>query len=187
MRCVSARRWLNPCERDPVQPPQRFLAGRNGALPDGGVPGRLRPGICGAAFCRSVSGAPYARTTTSDGDAWSSFPHDHARSRVYRWGGEMACWGSAISSSACVSPLLYGMDRIRSSRSAPLAWSTARVAMVKISRTTTSACLIHPSTALCVGSINSLGSVFPMSSCWRRAGGVDGISPRPSTWAWCPL
>ena len=22
---------------------------------------------------------------SADGDAWSSFPHDHARSRVYRW------------------------------------------------------------------------------------------------------
>ena len=23
---------------------------------------------------------------SADGDAWRSFPHDHARSRVYRWG-----------------------------------------------------------------------------------------------------
>ena len=23
---------------------------------------------------------------SADGDAWTSFPHDHARSRVYRWG-----------------------------------------------------------------------------------------------------
>ncbi|MFM1812843.1 MAG: hypothetical protein RLZZ336_1781, partial [Cyanobacteriota bacterium] len=23
---------------------------------------------------------------SSDGDAWRSFPHDHARSRAYRWG-----------------------------------------------------------------------------------------------------
>ena len=23
---------------------------------------------------------------SADGDAWESFPHDHARSRVYRWG-----------------------------------------------------------------------------------------------------
>ena len=22
---------------------------------------------------------------SADGDAWSSFPHDHARSRAYRW------------------------------------------------------------------------------------------------------
>ena len=25
---------------------------------------------------------------SSDGDAWSPFPHDHARSWVYRWGGD---------------------------------------------------------------------------------------------------
>ena len=23
---------------------------------------------------------------SADGDAWTSFPHDHARSRAYRWG-----------------------------------------------------------------------------------------------------
>ncbi|MEY4297740.1 MAG: hypothetical protein RLZZ423_919, partial [Cyanobacteriota bacterium] len=23
---------------------------------------------------------------SADGNAWASFPHDHARSRVYRWG-----------------------------------------------------------------------------------------------------
>ena len=23
---------------------------------------------------------------SADGDVWTSFPHDHARSRVYRWG-----------------------------------------------------------------------------------------------------
>ncbi len=23
---------------------------------------------------------------SADGDAWTSFPHDHARSRTYRWG-----------------------------------------------------------------------------------------------------
>ena len=25
---------------------------------------------------------------SADGDAWNWFPHDHARSRVYRWGDE---------------------------------------------------------------------------------------------------
>ena len=27
-----------------------------------------------------------SRDYSADGDAWSFFPHDHARSRVYRWG-----------------------------------------------------------------------------------------------------
>ncbi len=31
-------------------------------------------------------GGPSARTTRRTADAWDYFPHDHARSRAYRWG-----------------------------------------------------------------------------------------------------
>ena len=34
----------------------------------------------------SGNGAPSARITAPNGDAWNYFPHDHARSRAYRWG-----------------------------------------------------------------------------------------------------
>ena len=37
-------------------------------------------------YSRSASGAPSARTTATDGDAWDYFSHDQARSRAYRWG-----------------------------------------------------------------------------------------------------
>ena len=46
------------------------------APPRGGPGGRTSP---------SARGAPCARTTAADGDAWDYFPHDHARSRAYRW------------------------------------------------------------------------------------------------------
>ncbi len=32
-----------------------------------------------------MPGAPSARTIPPTGDAWAYFPHDHARSRAYRW------------------------------------------------------------------------------------------------------
>ena len=34
----------------------------------------------------SASGARCAKTTAPHGTAWEYFPHDHARSRAYRWG-----------------------------------------------------------------------------------------------------
>ena len=43
-------------------------------------------GSAGGPISASASGAPCARTTAPDGTAWDYFPHDHARSRAYRWG-----------------------------------------------------------------------------------------------------
>ncbi len=34
----------------------------------------------------SASGARFARIIVANGDVWGYFPHDHARSRAYRWG-----------------------------------------------------------------------------------------------------
>ncbi len=50
------------------------------------------------------------------GDAWSSFPHDHARSRVYRW-GEDGWRRSATAGSTCASASRCGTAATRSSRS----------------------------------------------------------------------
>ena len=46
--------------------------------------GRAR-GSGGVRTCRSGRGARCARTTAPGGDAWEYLPHDHARSRAYRW------------------------------------------------------------------------------------------------------
>ena len=50
------------------------------------MPGEARPGRSGARTSASASGARCARTTAPHGNAWDYFPHDHARSRAYRWG-----------------------------------------------------------------------------------------------------
>ena len=46
-----------------------------------------RPGTgsAGGPTSASAPGARSARTTAPDGTAWDYFPHDHARSRAYRW------------------------------------------------------------------------------------------------------
>jgi hypothetical protein len=44
------------------------------------------------------------------GNAWEYFPHDHARSRVYRW-GEDGSWASVTAGAGCAlpSPSLFGL------------------------------------------------------------------------------
>jgi hypothetical protein len=67
---------------------------------------------------------------SADGDAWTSFPHDHARSRAYRWGEDgllgicdnqgrlcfgLALWNGVdpILKDAAAAAALVSMDRIR--------------------------------------------------------------------------
>ena len=50
------------------------------------TPGARRTGSAGGPTSPSASGAPSARTTRPTATAWNYFPHDHARSRAYRWG-----------------------------------------------------------------------------------------------------
>ena len=50
---------------------------------------------------------------SADGDAWEYFPHEHARSRAYRW-SEDGLAASATSSSACASRSRSGTGATRS-------------------------------------------------------------------------
>ena len=53
---------------------------------------------------------------SADGTAWDYFPHDHARSRAYRW-GEDGLAGICDRSSGCALRWRCGTGAIRSSRS----------------------------------------------------------------------
>ena len=50
---------------------------------------------------------------SADGDAWNYFPHEHARSRAYRW-GEDGIGGFCDAKQRSVSRLRSGTARIRS-------------------------------------------------------------------------
>ena len=52
----------------------------------------------------------------ADGDAWDSFPHDHARSRAYRW-SEDGLAGICDDRQRLPRPRRSGTARTRSSRS----------------------------------------------------------------------
>ena len=54
---------------------------------------------------------------SADGDAWSSFPHDHARSRAYRWGEDGMAGFSDVEQRLCLSVALWnGRDPILKER-----------------------------------------------------------------------
>ena len=50
---------------------------------------------------------------SAGGDAWDYFPHDHARSRAYRW-NEDGSAGSATTARRCASPCRSGTGATRS-------------------------------------------------------------------------
>jgi hypothetical protein len=52
---------------------------------------------------------------SADGDAWNYFPHDHARSRVYRWGEDGMLGICASDCRICFSVAFWnGRDRCSS-------------------------------------------------------------------------
>ena len=54
---------------------------------------------------------------SADGDAWSSFPHDHARSRAYRWGEDGLLGISDAKGQLCFGLTLWnGRDPILKER-----------------------------------------------------------------------
>src|SRR3978361_2375230 len=54
---------------------------------------------------------------SADGDAWSSFPHDHARSRAYRWNEDGIAGLSDIHHELCLGLALWnGKDAILKER-----------------------------------------------------------------------
>src|SRR4051794_16816617 len=54
---------------------------------------------------------------SANGDAWSSFPHEHARSRAYRWGEDGLAGFSDIEQRLCLGLALWnGVDPILKER-----------------------------------------------------------------------
>ena len=65
------------------------------------------------------------------GTAWEYFPHDHARSRAYRW-GKMGLGGSATVTSGFVSRWRFGTGAIRSLKSVCSASQEMKAIMAKM-------------------------------------------------------
>src|SRR5579885_3379338 len=70
---------------------------------------------------------------SATGECWDYFPHDHARSRAYRW-AKTVCWASATGRPACASRWPSGTAPIRFSRNASSASPVRKATTVKTSR-----------------------------------------------------
>ena len=65
----------------------------------------------------SGSGERFARTTAPDGEAWDYLPHDHARSRAYRWGEDGLAGFCDVEQRLCLGLALWnGRDPILKER-----------------------------------------------------------------------
>lgn len=54
---------------------------------------------------------------SADGDAWTYFPHEHARSRTYRWGEDGLLGISDVDQRVCFAPAFWnGRDRMLKER-----------------------------------------------------------------------
>ena len=78
---------------------------------------REATGTCGARTSASGNGERSARTTAPTGKRGSYFPHDHARSRAYRWGEDGLAGFCDIEQRLCLGLALWnGRDPILKER-----------------------------------------------------------------------
>ena len=78
---------------------------------------KKRTGISGGRTFPNANGAPCARIIPPGGTAWDYFPHDHARSRAYRWGEDGIAGVSDDKQRLCLSLALWnGKDPILKER-----------------------------------------------------------------------
>ena len=107
---TTVKQRLKIQNRPPPRQTQRARACGNATSP------RCR-GRNGDPTSASDSGAPCARTTAKNGDAWNFFTHDHARSRAYRWGEDGLAGISDDKQRLCFALALWnGKDPILKER-----------------------------------------------------------------------
>ena len=76
-----------------------------------------KTGISGGLILPNVNGARCGRIIRRGGTAWDYFPHDHARSRAYRWGEDGIAGVSDDNQNLCLALALWnGKDPILKER-----------------------------------------------------------------------
>ena len=75
-------------------------------------------GICGGPYLSERQWGTVREDYSPDGDAWTYLPHDHARSRAYRWGEDGLAGFCDIEQRLCLALALWnGRDPILKERS----------------------------------------------------------------------
>ena len=117
---------------------------------------------------------------SAHGTAWEYFPHEHARSRAYRWGEDGIAGISRQPRSACASRWRCGTDAIRSSRSACSASPAARATMARTSRSTTSTSTRRRPIRTCERFTSTRRRRSRTAPSWRRTAGATAAPPSTS-------
>ncbi len=119
------------------------------------------------------------------GTAWDSFPHDHARSRVYRWGEDGIAGISDEWQRLCFSVALWnGKDPILKERLFGLTGSEGnhgedvKELYYYLDSTPTHSYMKHlykypqgefPYSLICCRKTRDAGMIRPNTNCWKRA------------------
>ena len=104
----------------------------------------------GALLSPSAAWGSVREDYSADGDAWASFPHDHARSRAYRWNEDgMAGISDVFRRLNLALALWNGKDPILKERMFGL--TNARATMARTSRSTGGTSTRCPAARGCAG------------------------------------
>ena len=107
---------------------------------------------------------------SENGDAWSYFTHDQARSRAYRWGEDGIAGRQRRSASTCAWRSPCGTAPTRSSRSGSSGSPTPRATTARTSRSTTSTSTTRPPTPTCACSTSTRRPPTPTRTWWPPTG-----------------
>ena len=100
---------------------------------------------------------------SADGDAWASFPHDHARSRAYRWNEDGMAGLSDIHHDLCLALALWN-GATRSSRSGCSGSPDRRATTARTPRSTGGTSTACPATRCSSGATTTRRPPSPTSS-----------------------
>ena len=116
------------------------------------------------------------------GDAWSYFPHDHARSRAYRWNEDGMAGISDIGHELCLALALWnGVDPILKGAHVRIDWSR-RATTARTSRSTGGISTRCRATLGCAGAITTRRPPSHINGSSRRTHAVLATSPSSSCW-----
>ena len=114
---------------------------------------------------------------SADGDAWSYFPHDHARSRAYRWGEDGMAGFCDIEQRLCLSLALWNGERPDPQGADVRAHRRRRPTTARTSRSTGGTSTPFPATPGTAGATTTRRRAFPYDDLIAENGRRGKLDP----------